>query len=167
MGLAVINGTSCFCGWVRFNISLPVSSAYRITMALEDMGRVARDAASKQNGANRGSRRYGGGGSGWGSSLPPLWKAGAISRTPQTGRAAHRPFPRLSPAQAPFGAVARGILRGIMDRVGVPLSGWYGPGRLKSVHQPVPPRFRHFPRSSAAPPAANRLHGDWHRRLRG
>ena len=29
--------------------------------------------------------------------------------------------------------------------VGVPaLAGFCGPGRLKSVHQPVPPRFRHF-----------------------
>ena len=32
--------------------------------------------------------------------------------------------------------------------VGVPaLAGFCGPGRLKSVHQPVPPRFRHFSRS--------------------
>ena len=32
-------------------------------------------------------------------------KAGASSRTPQTARAAHRPFPRLSPARASLGAV--------------------------------------------------------------
>jgi len=43
--------------------------------------------------------------------LPPLWKAGASSRTPHTVRADHRPFARLSPARASLGAVASGVPR--------------------------------------------------------